>query len=167
MRFVVLWGIELKLGIGVGGGPTRFESIFSKRPFRSVIWPPYLLRTTPYWSVMHCWGQRSCRGQLGVKLLRNALWQPNLVDGTPDQSVECSALLLSKVMHGQLGSTRVKLLRNALWLQNLVGSTPDQSVVHWWGSKVMQGSVRTNYGSNCSGMPYGYQIWYEEPLTIV
>ena len=31
-RFVVLLGImELKLGIGVGDRPTRFESIFSKR----------------------------------------------------------------------------------------------------------------------------------------
>ena len=35
---------------------------------------------------MHCWGQRSCRGQPEVKLLRNALWLPNLVGRTPNQS---------------------------------------------------------------------------------
>ena len=32
MRFAMLRGIELKLGIGVGDGPTRFVGIFSKRP---------------------------------------------------------------------------------------------------------------------------------------
>ena len=36
---------------------------------------------------MHCWGQRSCMGQPGVKLLRNAIWVPNLVGKTPDRRV--------------------------------------------------------------------------------
>ena len=31
----------------------------------------------------------------------------------------------------------------------------------------MQRSSGVNQGSNCSGMPYGYQIWWEEPLTGV
>ena len=48
---------------GVGDGPTRFEGIFSKRPHeRSKVI------------------QRS-------SCLRNALWQPNLIGRTPDQSV--------------------------------------------------------------------------------
>ena len=32
MHFVMLRGIELKVGMGVGDGPTRFVGIFSKRP---------------------------------------------------------------------------------------------------------------------------------------
>ena len=51
--------MELKLGMGVGDGPTRFESIFTKRLhqrskviqrsscFRNAIWSPYLEGTTP------------------------------------------------------------------------------------------------------------------------
>ena len=60
MRFAMLRGIELKIGMGVGDGPTRFVGIFSKRP------------------------------HLGSKViqrsicLRNALWLPNLVIRTPD-----------------------------------------------------------------------------------
>ena len=60
MRFAMLRGIKLKVGMGVGDGPTRFVGIFSKRP------------------------------DLGSKViqrsicLRNALWLPNLVIRTPD-----------------------------------------------------------------------------------
>ena len=39
---------------------------------------------------MNCWGQGYAGvswDQLGVKLPRNALWQPNLVGRTPDRSV--------------------------------------------------------------------------------
>ena len=84
-------------------------------------------RKNPDKSVMHCWGQRSCRGQLGGKLLRNALWQPNLIGRTPEQSVMhwCG----QRSCRGQLGSIRGKLLRKALWQPNLIGRTPDQSVV--------------------------------------
>ena len=32
MRFVMLRGTELKVGMGVGDGPTRFVGIFLKRP---------------------------------------------------------------------------------------------------------------------------------------
>ena len=46
-------------------------------------------------------------------------------------------------------------------LVNLVGRTPDQSVMHCWGQR----SCRVNQGSNCLGMPYGYQIWLEEALS--
>ena len=31
VRFVMLWSTELKLGMGIGGRPSRFESIVSKR----------------------------------------------------------------------------------------------------------------------------------------
>ena len=33
------------------------------------------------------------------------------------------------------------------------------------GSKVMQESAGVNQRSNCLKMSYGFQIWYEEPLT--
>ena len=43
-------------------------------------------------------------GQLGVKLLSNALWPPNLVGRTPDQSImHC---LGQRSCRGQLGSNR-------------------------------------------------------------
>ena len=89
MRFVMLGGIELKVSMGVGDGPTRFVGIFSKRPdlgskviqrsicLRNALWLPNLVRRSPDQSVGHCWGQRSCRGHQGSikgKLLRNALW---------------------------------------------------------------------------------------------
>ena len=47
MRFAVLWGIELKVGMGVRDGLTRFVVIFSKRPHR---------------------GQRLSRGQSTLKM---------------------------------------------------------------------------------------------------
>ena len=77
MRFVMLRGMELKLGIGVGDGSTWFVGIFSELPhpgskviqrsicLRNALWLPNLVRTTLDQSVVHCWGQRSCRGHLG------------------------------------------------------------------------------------------------------
>ena len=77
MRFAMLRSIELKLGMGVGDGPRRFVGIFLKRPhpgskviqgsicLRNALWLPNLVKRTPDQSVVHCWGQRSCRGQLG------------------------------------------------------------------------------------------------------
>ena len=47
MRFVVLRVIELKVGMGVGGGPTRFVAYFQSDP---------------------TWGQRSSRGQSALKM---------------------------------------------------------------------------------------------------
>ena len=47
MRFAMLGGIELKFGIGVGEGPTRFVGIFSKRTHR---------------------GKRSSRGQSALEM---------------------------------------------------------------------------------------------------
>ena len=77
MHFLMLQGIELKVGMGVGDGRTRFVGIFSKRPhlgskviqgsicLRNVLWPPNLVSRTPDQSVVLCWGQRSCKGHLG------------------------------------------------------------------------------------------------------
>ena len=77
MRFAMLRGIKLKVGMGVGDGPTRFVGIFSKRPdlgskviqrsicLRNALWLPNLVIRTSDQSVVHCWVQRSCRGHLG------------------------------------------------------------------------------------------------------
>ena len=87
MRFVVLTGIELKLSVGVGDGPTRFMGIFSKRPHlghRSSMGQSIFKMTYGYkiwWEepLTRAWciaGVKSHAGviwgQLGVKLLRNA-----------------------------------------------------------------------------------------------
>ena len=77
MRLAMLRGIELKVGMGVGDGPTRFVGIFSKRPhlgskviqgsscLRNALWLPNLVGRIPDQRVMHYWGQRSCRGHPG------------------------------------------------------------------------------------------------------
>ena len=56
---------------------TTIKSITPKRPhprsnviqrsscFRNALWLPNLVGITPDQIAMHCWGQRSCRGQLG------------------------------------------------------------------------------------------------------
>ena len=88
MRFAMLRGIELKVGMGVGDGPTRFVGIFSKRPhlgskviqrsicLRNALWLPNLVKRTPGQSVVHCWGQRSCRGHQGSTKGQIALKYP-------------------------------------------------------------------------------------------
>ena len=72
-----LRGIQLKVGIEVGDGPTKFVGIFSMRPhlgskviqgsicLKNALWLPNLVRSTPDQSVVYCWGQRSCWGHLG------------------------------------------------------------------------------------------------------
>ena len=68
------------------------------------------------------------RGQPEVKLLRNALWLPNFIIRTSDQSIiHCGVKGQAGVSRGHL---EVKLLRYALWIPNLVGRTPGQSVMH-------------------------------------
>ena len=108
-------------------------------------------------------GQSSSRCHLEsieVNLLRNALWPPNLVGRTPDQSVmHCWGQRSCSVSRGQ---PEVKLLRNTLWPPNLVGRTPDQSVMHCWGQRSCKGQPGVNQRSNCLEMPYGNQIWSEE-----
>ena len=81
MRFAMLRGIKLKVGMGVGDGPTRFVGIFSKRPdlgskviqrsicLRNALWLPNLVIRTPDQSVVHYWVQRSCRGHVGSNCL--------------------------------------------------------------------------------------------------
>ena len=77
MRFAMLRGMGLKLGMGIGDGPPRLKSIFSKWPhqrskviqrsscLRNAPWLPNLVGRIPDQRVMHCWGQRSCRGHPG------------------------------------------------------------------------------------------------------
>ena len=83
------------------------------------------------------------RGQPRVKLLRNALWSPNLVGRITDQSVmQYWVKGHVGVSWGQVG---VNLLSNALWPPNLVERTPAQSIMHCWGQRSCrghQGSMR-------------------------
>ena len=101
-------------------------------------------RKNPWPKIIHSWGQRSCRvrwGQPEVKFLRNALWPPNLLERTPDQSM----------IHwwGQRscrGQSEVKLLGNAIWLLNLVGRIPNQSTMHYWGQRSCKGQPKSTRG---------------------
>ena len=73
------------------------------------LWAPNLVGIILDQSVMNCWGQRSCRGQLGsTNLIDNTLWPPNLVGRTPDQSVmQCWG---QRSCRGHLGSTRDQIV---------------------------------------------------------
>ena len=83
-------------------------------------------------------------GQVGVNVLSDALWPPNLVGRTPDQSVmHCWVESHAGVIWGQ---PRVKLLRNALWSPNLVGRITDQSVMHCWGQRSCRGQLGSSRG---------------------
>ena len=86
MRFVMLQCMGLKLGMGIEDGPPGSKLYFQSDPTK---------------------GQRSSRGQRSSqrsKCLRNALWLPNLVRRTPDQSVmHCWG---HRSYRGQPGSTR-------------------------------------------------------------
>ena len=94
------------------------------------------MRRTPDWS---CWDRRSHRGQPAVKMLRNALWQPNLYPWP-----KCSAFMGVK---GHAGvKPEVKLRRNALKPPNLVGRTLDQSVMYCWGQRSCRGQAGSTTG---------------------
>ena len=154
MRFVMLWGIELKVGMGVGEGPTRFVGIFLKQPhlgsnviqgsicLRNTLWLPNLVRRTPDQSVVHCWGPRSCRGHLGstrVILLRNATWPPNLVGRIPDQGImHC---LGQRSCRGQLGSSRGQFTYQCPIATKFGGKKPWPERNALLGSKFMSGSA--------------------------
>ena len=87
---------------GVGDGPTRFVEMFSKRPhqrskviqrssyFRNILWPRNLVGRTPDRSVVHSWGQRSCRGQPGsirAQITQECPMATEFGRTTPDRSV--------------------------------------------------------------------------------
>ena len=74
------------------------------------------------------------KGHPEVKLLRNALWPPNLVGRTPDRNMKhCRG---QRSRRGHPGSTRViqgsNHLNIALGPPNLVTRTPDRNMKHCW-----------------------------------
>ena len=95
----------------VGGRPLRFKNNF-KRPHRrskviqKLICHRNVLWRTPDQSVMHHWGQRSCRGQPGSTRdqFTEVPYGYQIWSGEP--WAKRSALLGSKVMQGSPGSTR-------------------------------------------------------------
>ena len=84
------------------------------------------------------------RSQPGVKLLRNALWQPSLVEKIHDRSVmQWWGQRSCRVNRGQPG---VELLRNALWLLDLVGRTIGGSVMYCWDKRSCRGQPGSTMG---------------------
>ena len=126
MRFIVPWGMELKLGMRIEHRPIRFESIFLE-------WPNQRSKVI----------QRS-------SCFTNALWPSNLVGKTPDKRVIYAGVKgHAEVNRGQLG---VKLLKNALWRPNKVGRTPDRRVMLYWGQRScsgQKGSFRGQIAQEC------------------
>ena len=96
----------------------------------NALWPPDLVERTPDQSVMHCWGQRSCRGQPGSS--RGQIAEKCCMAtkfGRKNPWSKCNSLLGQRSCRGQ---PEVKFFRNALWPPNLAERTPDQSVMHRW-----------------------------------
>ena len=116
----------------------------------NALWLSNLVGRISDQSIMHCWGQGSCRGHPGVKFLKNALWPSKLVERTPDQNVMywCS----QRFWKGQLGSTEVKLLSsNALWLPEVVRGQPEGNCLAMVGpSNVANATYRTLCSLRCS-----------------
>ena len=114
---------------------------------------PISFRATPYAGVI--WGQP------GVKLLSNALWPPNLVERTPDQSVmHCWGQRSCKA-----GVKWGQFVKQYLMPTKVSGKNPWPKRNALLGSKVIQGSAGVKKGSICLAMPYSHQIWWEEPPT--
>ena len=134
MRFVMLWGIKLKLGAGYWMGPRGLRAYFRsdltkgqrsscfKRSscFTNVLWPPNLVGRTPDQREVQCWGQRSYNGQPG---------------STGVITQECPMA--------------TKFGRMNLW--------PKYSAM--LGSKVIWGQMEVKWRSNCLEMPYSHQKW--------
>ena len=97
----------------------------------NALWPPHLVGKTPDQNVMHCWGQRSCRGQVGSICLampydHQIWWEEPLSRVKGIAGVKGHV----EVIWGQVG---VNLLSNTLRPPNLLGRTRDHSVMHCWG----------------------------------
>ena len=115
---------------------------------RSALWPPNLVGRILDQNVMHCWGQRSWRGQLGSSRGQFAYQCPMATKfGGKNPWPERNALLGSKVIHG---SAKVNQRSNSLEMpcghQILVEMTPDQSVMHWWGQRSCKGQLGSTRG---------------------
>ena len=88
---------------------------------------------------MHCWDQRSYRGQPGVNLLRKGLLPPHLVGRTPVHSVILHCGISS--YKGQSGPTRGQFAQNWSMPANLTRINPSPEYNALLRSKVMQGSA--------------------------
>ena len=90
---------------------------------------------------MHCWGQRSWRGQLGSGCLTmpygHQIWWEE-----PMTRAYCIAGVKGHAWVSQ-GQPEIKFLRNALWPPNICRKDPDQSVMHWWGQRSCKGQLGT------------------------
>ena len=115
-------------------------------------------RKNPWLNVRYCLRQKSCKGQprtneLGVILLRNALWLPTWEGRTPDHSVvrwwgqsSCGGKLLSSSCQtAEESCMATKIGRKKAW--------PNCSAM--LGPR----SCRVQSGSNWLEMHYVHQIW--------
>ena len=98
----------------------------------------------PDQSIMHCWGQRSCRGQLGSICLampygHQIWWQEPLTRAYCIAGVEGHV----GVSWGQVG---VSLLSNPLWPPKFGGKNLNQSVMHCWGLRSYRGQLGSTRG---------------------
>ena len=121
-----------------------------------------MVEGTPDRIVVHCWSgwdqPGSTRGQINSK----ALWQPNLVERTPDQNeTKCWGQML---LRSHPGSTRGQNASICLWPLNLVKRIRDQG----WSQRSCRGHPWSPTGQMfAQECPLATQFSVKEPLTRV
>ena len=151
MRFVMLRGMGWNLA-WVGDGPTRLKSIPHQRSYclRNALsppWPPNLVRRTPDWSVVLCWGQRSHRGHRGSTKGQNAQECPMANKfGRKNPWPKCSALIGS--MQGSAGGNYGSNCLGMPYGYKFGRKNPRSTSNAFIGSKVMQESSGVNQRAN-------------------
>ena len=118
MRFVVPWGIELKLGrknpwqkcngltgskVIQGSDGVNQGQIAHEFPMATKL---ILVGRNPDRSVVHCWGHRSCRDQPGSNRGQVAQECSTATKFGRNPWPKCSAMMRSKVVWGQMGANR-------------------------------------------------------------
>ena len=98
-------------------------------------------------NVMHCWGQRLRRGNLGVIQRSNCLTMPY---GHQIQPKEPLRVKYNAGVKGHIGviqgQPEFKLLRNTLWPLNLLRRAPHQSETQCWGQRSHRGHMGSTRG---------------------
>ena len=104
--------------------------------------PPHLVGRTPDQSLMHCWGQRSCRGQVGSSRGQFA-WQYPMATkfGEKNPWSMCDALLGQRSCRGHPGSTWGQIAKKCPMATKFGGRNPWSKCNALLGSKVVKGSI--------------------------
>ena len=153
MRFVALWGTELKVRMGVGVRPMRFVDVFSKqqrygqRSSREID-VTYKSPMTAKFGWKNPWpecspllGSKVTQVSSGVTQRSNCLAMGYQIwsEALPNAGVKDHIAVMR-------GPPEIWLLKNILWPPNLIKRTPDQRGTQWWGQRSYRGHAEGTRG---------------------